>query len=199
MNTTEQTTNTIENNNNEQSEGQMNDTTANMTAQEQESAEMTDQVHEQDLTGDDGQAIDGQGVTAAEQDKPEQTPAQTKEKAEAAHLAFVAAVEAHAQALGLSTKAQKGFFQVFNATTGNKIYVALQSRGVTRIDTTLPADALPGISLPLEKVNGRIECHVVPTAEAVSQALDVLASYEQKIRPPKKADKTAPAADSTTV
>jgi hypothetical protein len=108
-----------------------------------------------------------------------------KEKAPAAWLSFVAAVEAHANALGLSTKDQKSFFQVFNATTSHKLYVAKQDRGVKRIDTTLPMSALGSIAYDLEKPNGRIACHVLPTAEAVTEALNVLATFGDKIPAPK--------------
>lgn len=119
---------------------------------------------------------------------------------EAAHLAFVAAAQAHAEALGLQSKDQKGFFQFFNGTTGHKLYVAKQTKGVTRIDTTLPMDQLGAIALPLDKPNGRIQCHVLATQEAVSTALDLLASYGEKIPSPRKAAKVetvtaAPAAE----
>lgn len=122
-----------------------------------------------------------------------ETPAtgEKKEKGPAAHLAFVAAAKAHAEALGLQTKDQKGFFQIWNATTGHKLYVAKQGRAVTRIDTTLPVEELGAISLPLTKPNGRVTCHVQATPEAVSAALDVLASYGEKIPSPKRPAKAA--------
>lgn len=114
---------------------------------------------------------------------------EVKEKAPAAHLAFVAAAKAHAEALGLSTKDQSQFFQVFNPNTGMKLYISKSDKAVTRIDTTLPAAALPGISYDLDKPNGRIECHVNPDLAAMETALSVLASYTEKLRAPKKAQK----------
>lgn len=118
-----------------------------------------------------------------------------EQKKAAAHLAFIAAAEAHAKALGLQTADQKGYFKVWNAETGHKLYVAKQARGVTRIDTTLPPTELSGMTLPLEKPNGRITCHVAP--ESVTAALDKLATYNDKIPSPKKpvAKSDAPVAE----
>lgn len=112
-----------------------------------------------------------------------------KPKAAPAYEAFLAAVRAHAGALGLVQKDQKGFFQFANATTGHKLYVAKQGKQVTRIDTTLPMDVLGGISYGLEKPNGRIVCHVEASVEACSLALDALASYGEKIPAPKRQPK----------
>lgn len=104
----------------------------------------------------------------------------TKDKAPPAHLAFMAAVEAHARALGLNVIEQSGFFKI-SAPTGHRIDVAKQPKGVSRIDTTLPRSALVvngrDISLPLAKTNGRITCHLVPTVEAAVAACTVLAAY----------------------
>lgn len=119
--------------------------------------------------------------------KPE---AKVKEKAPPAYLAFIAAVEAHARALGLSVKEQKSFFQ-FSASSGHKLYVEKAAKkDITRVDTSLPRTALvlngKDLSLPLSKPNGRIACHVDPSIESVKQALEVLASYGDKIPAPKK-------------
>ena len=156
------------------------------TNQEQDNME----TEEQQLSADAGESTEG---AIEEVEAP-------KEKAVPAHLAFVAASKAHADLLGLSQKDQKGFFQVWNATTGHKLYIAKQGRSVTRIDTTLPMSALDGICLPLDKPNGRIACHVQPTTEAVALALEVLASYSDKIPSPKRPAKAdavveAPAAE----
>lgn len=136
---------------------------------------------EQVTEGDEVELEAGASDEVAEGDAKEQ-----KEKAPPAYLSFMAAAEAHAKALGLQTKEQKGFFQIWNATTGHKLYVAKQSKGVTRIDTTLPAEQLPDISYGLEKPNGRIACHVTATTENVVAALDVLASYSEKLPSPKR-------------
>ena len=124
---------------------------------------------------------------------PDVKPTKTKTvepKGPPAYEAFVAAVGAHAKALGLSVKEQKSFFQ-FWAPSGHKLYIekALK-KGVSRIDTSLPRTALvvngKDISLPLSKPNGRIACHVDPSIESVKQALEVLATFESKIPAPKK-------------
>lgn len=119
----------------------------------------------------------------------------SKAKPAPAYEAFIAAVQAHGEALGLQVKEQKGFFQFANAPTGHRLYVAKQGRSVTRVDTTLPRAALTvngrDISISLSKPNGRIACHVDPTIESVTSALDVLATWTAKIEPPKKAVKAA--------
>lgn len=141
-----------------------------------------------DSDGDeDGSDGDGEGepeTKTKEADKPKEAPA---------YLAFVAAAKAHGEALGLSSKDQKGYFQFWNATTGHKLYVAKQGRAVTRIDTTLPQDQLGGIAYDLEKPNGRIVCHVQATQDAVTKALDLLASFGEKIPAPKRPAKAAAA------
>jgi hypothetical protein len=115
-----------------------------------------------------------------------------------AYEAFVAAVKAHGIALGLAVKEQKGFFQFRRPATDQRLYIAKQGRGVTRIDTTLPRSALTvngkDISLPLTKENGKIECHVDPTVESVTEALTILAGYDVKVRSAKAPVKQGAAA-----
>jgi len=134
-------------------------------------------------------ANSNEGVEQATGDAPtEEVP--TKDKAEPAYLAFVAATNAHAALLGVSVKEQKGFFQYSSAVNGHKLYVAKQGKGVSRVDTTLPRTALTvngrDISLPLSKPNGRVTCHIDPSVESVNAALEVLASFSDKIPAPKK-------------
>lgn len=125
---------------------------------------------------------DGKGQTGGDKLKP-------------AYEAFVAAVKAHAIALGLAVKEQKGFFQFRRPATDQRLYIAKQGRGVTRIDTTLPRSVLTvngkDISLPLTKEIGKIECHVDPTVESVTEALTILAGYDVKVRSAKAPAKAA--------
>lgn len=158
--------------------------------EDQESQELEADIAEDEgveASADDADDSTETVVEASASDAPAKEP--VKEKGPPAYLAFVAAAKAHAEALGLQMKDQKGFFQIWNATTGHKLYVAKQGREVTRIDTSLPMSALDGISLPLSKPNGRIVCHVSPTLEAVTLALDVLSTHSDKIPSPKKAAK----------
>lgn len=141
----------------------------------------------------DGDESESGGIEVVEDDgddgvetAPSGEAGPTKVRAVPAYEAFVAACRAHGEALGLQVKEQKGFFQFINATTGHKLYVAKQGRSVTRIDTTLPMSALPGISLKLEKPNGRIACHVQADVDAAQLALDTLATYGEKIPAPKR-------------
>lgn len=120
-----------------------------------------------------------------------------------AYEAFMAAVSAHAKALGLDVKEQKHFFQIF-AGTGHKLYVAKDKKSVNRVDTTLPRTALVvngrDISLPLDTPNGRIACHIDPTVESVLTALDVMANFKDKIPAPRKGAPKGyyPKAETTT-
>lgn len=113
----------------------------------------------------------------------------------AAYESFIAAIKAHGEALGLTVRDQKGFVKFLAPTTDQRLYVAKQPRGVTRIDTTLPRTALivngRDISLPLSKENGKIECHIDPTIESVNAALTVLASFQAKVRAAKAPTKAA--------
>jgi hypothetical protein len=116
--------------------------------------------------------------------------------------AFIAATAAHAQSLGLETKQQKGYFQVKNATTGHKLYIALQARKVKRVDTTLPLLGVLAGAQELEKgpgSNGRIACHVPADMDTVSEVLAMLASDQFGNLPaPKRAPKAAAEAPEST-
>lgn len=131
----------------------------------------------------------------AEMDAQAETPATAKEAAASAEdktpawEAFANGLRAHAESLGLKIEEQKGFIKYENEATGHKLYVARGGRAVKRVDTTLPILGQPN-TLPLEKANGKIECHVVPEVEAVKGALTLLASEEfGKLRPSKRAAK----------
>ncbi len=147
--------------------------------------EMTQEEHDalmQDATGTE--------VTGTE--LKDETTGSSEPKSPPAYQAFIAAVQAHVTALGLDlqVKEQKGFFQFGSSSTGHRLYVAKQGRGVTRVDTTLPRTALTvngrDISIPLTKPNGRVACHIDPSVESVAAALEVLASFEHKIGAPRK-------------
>lgn len=116
---------------------------------------------------------------------------------------FIAALDAHAQALGLQVQEQKGFTKFINGETGHKVYVAKQGRAVKRVDTTLPILGQDG-TYPLSKANGKIECHVVADLDTVTKVLSQLADSSMgKLRAAKRAPKAAdatseePATEST--
>lgn len=158
------------------------ESTENTETANTESMESTETILEAGASGEADEG-DAEGEAIAEDVK--------KDKGPPAYEAFVAALKSHSEALGLTSKEQKSFFQFTNIATGHKLYVAKGSRGVNRIDTTLPEEQLPGICLKLEKENGRIACHVQPSVEAVQMALDVLSSFGEKLRAPKRAPKAA--------
>ncbi len=97
---------------------------------------------------------------------------------------------AHAQALGLEYKDQSSWAQFKNPTTGQKIYVAKQSKAVTKVQTTLPILGQPGTH-PLEKPNGRITCEIDADLPLVEGYLLMLADDSVgKIPAPRRAVKS---------
>lgn len=123
----------------------------------------------------------------------EATEETEKEKAAPAWEAFAAAITAKAQALGLGVEEQRGFVKVTSATNGHKIYLSKGARAVKRVDTSLPVLGQAG-TLPLEKPNGKIECHLQPDLEVVSGFLAMMADENTpKIRTAKRAPKAADA------
>lgn len=124
-------------------------------------------------------------ITAAEGTEGEAS----EETKEPAWQAFASGLMAHAQALGLQVTEQKGFVKFVNGVTGHKLYAAKGGRAVKRVDTTLPILGQAN-TLPLEKANGKIECHVIPEVEAVKEVLTLLASDQfGALRPSKRAAK----------
>jgi hypothetical protein len=133
----------------------------------------------------DTQAQQASGETPAE----EPVVKVAKEKGPPAWESFAAALTAHAQALGLDTQVQKGFVKMSNKTTGHKLYLAKQSRKITRCETTLPVLGQPGTH-ELESPNGRIVCTIDPDPAVVEGFLLMLADNEiAKLPAPKRAAK----------
>ena len=119
------------------------------------------------------------------------------EEKKPAWIEFTAALAAHAAALGLQVQEQKGFTKFMNPETGHKLYVAKQGRTVKRVDTTLPILGEDG-TYPLDKPNGKIECHVVAELDKVTEVLTKLAdSSVGKIRAAKRAPKAEAAIEET--
>ncbi len=106
--------------------------------------------------------------------------------------AYSAAITAHAISLGLEVKDQKGFIKYSNNKTGHKMYVAKQSKGVTRVETTLPILGQDGTHA-LTKPNGRITCTVDPDLSTIESILLILADENSgKIPSPKRAAPKTP-------
>jgi hypothetical protein len=140
-----------------------------------------------------GTAMDvenGVAMDAEDTATEEQLEADSEEEAKApAWIDFCAALNAHAQALGLSVQTQRGFTKYLNLETGHKLYVAKQGKEVKRVDTTLPILGQDG-TYPLSKENGKIECHVIADLATVTAVLTQLADGSVgKIRSAKRAPK----------
>jgi hypothetical protein len=191
------TTNTDTTTNDETLNNEIDMTNDNETNFSDETADDTEL--EASTSEEDEQKVDGENdlqATELNDDAPaqnEKAPKVPKEKAPPAHLAFIAAVKAHAETLGLGYKDQKGFAQFFNAESGHKIYVAKQGKAITRIDTTLPVLGQTG-TYELVAPVGRITCHIDPDMNVVEGFLAMLADNATgKIPAPKKAAKAATA------
>jgi hypothetical protein len=117
-------------------------------------------------------------------------PSTSKESKEKAHVAFLEAARAAANALGFATHDQKGWLKVENLTTGHKLYVARGGKSV-KIETTIPTDVLGEYGTAHAGGNGKIASNVVSTVEALNQALEILAMYDAKLPPPRRATKNA--------
>lgn len=145
--------------------------------------ETSDMTEGQDVEGD----LEGAQIEQEVRDDEAKEPA---------WKAFFEGLRAHAESLGLQMTEQKGFIKLVNGATQHKLYIAKGHKAVKRVDTTLPILGRPN-TLPLEKPNGKIECHIVPEVSAVNEALDLLASEEfGKLRAAKrqaKAEGSAPA------
>lgn len=124
------------------------------------------------------------------------SPKAKKEKQAPAYLAFIAALQTKAEALGLSVKEQKGYFQFKNLATGHRMVVAKQGKAVTRIDTTLEVLGQDG-TYALEVPNGRIACHIDANPDTVAFYLEMLATGSEKLRAPKREKKAKPEAAAT--
>lgn len=121
----------------------------------------------------------------------EAAAAEAEEAKTPAWEAFTTGLKAHAQSLGLEVVEQKGFVKFVNGSTGHKLYAAKGSRSVKRVDCTLDILGQPN-TLPLEKANGKIACHIVPEVEAVKTVLTMLASDQYgTLRASKRAPKAA--------
>ncbi len=126
-------------------------------------------------------------------------PKAKKERPAPAYKAFIAGLLASVEAmgLGLSHKEQKGYYQFSNPTTKHRLVIAKQGKAVTRIDTTLDVAGQEG-TLPLEKENGRIACHVVADPQVVLGFLEAMALGDAPIRAPKRQPKAPKAAAVAT-
>lgn len=126
-----------------------------------------------------------------------------KEKTTPAWIAFTEGVRAHLDAEGLSpeVEVQKGFVQYRNPETGQKLYIAKQGRTVTRVESTLDMVGTLDAAYPLSGI-GKITCSIEPTEVSVVEALRLLMTSTEKLRPSVRAAKapteeTADASDET--
>lgn len=132
----------------------------------------------------------------AEQETQTEKPVDSVQQKERGHThtAFLEALEAHAQALGLKTLTQTSFVQFLEPGTGHKLYVGRTARDTTpvRVETTLPVlDRIAGATPPA-KENGKIAAVLPPEMEVVMQVMQLLASKELgPIRSAKRISKPA--------
>ncbi len=188
MSNTKNDSNTTDETTNQENEMIENEDQSEQELDEEETDDESETM-EADSDSDDEESEDGEEeVLSADPVEGEAVEEKAKKpaapKGPPAHEAFIAAIKAHASALGLGYKDQKGFAQFFNAETGHKLYVAKQGRAVTRVETTLPILGQEGTH-KLEKPNGKITCTIDPDLALIEGVLLQLAdSAVGKIRAP---------------
>jgi hypothetical protein len=152
--------------------------TENMNAETELANEMIEEMIAEVAGVDEAeQALDAEHAEGEALEAATPKSDEVKEPKTPAWEAFASALQAHAQALGLEWTEQKGFIKVVNASTAQKLYIAKGGKAVKRIDTTLPILGQDG-TYPLEKPNGKIECHVVADVDTVKTVLTQLAGTE---------------------
>ena len=78
-----------------------------------------------------------------------------------------------------------GWIKIENFTTGHKVYINKGVTAVTRVESSLPPDAVKGAQAP-EFYNGRIASLIPPTVEAVSEAIRALGSLQDHLPPARR-------------
>lgn len=76
---------------------------------------------------------------------------------------------------------------------GHKVYISKGKNQVSRIESTLPPNLVPG-SVEPDRKNGRIASYLPPDPKAVSVAIRQLVQSEDHIRPPQRGGVAAEAA-----
>lgn len=155
-------------------------------------ASSADEVHESEPEHVDDEREATGLVRASEVGAPVvEPPKEEKPKPTPAWISFVAGVQALMEAEGLkpAVEVQKGFVQYHNTVTGHKLYIAKQARAVTRIDTTLQLVGVLDGAHPLSAPNGKIACQIEATQDNAVEAIRLLMTMDEKVRPAKRAPK----------
>lgn len=108
-----------------------------------------------------------------------------KHEGPAAFDQFMAALRDPLKRAGDKVKVSSnaGWIKIEGAANGHKVYIAKTKTGISRIESTLDADLITG-AIPYEGSNGRIASSLPPETEAVTEAIQLLVSLAEHIRPP---------------
>lgn len=78
-----------------------------------------------------------------------------------------------------------GWVKIENPQTGHKLYINKGVTAVTRIESSLPPDAVKGAQAP-EFYNGRITSLIPPTVQSVGEAIRVIAQVQDRLSAPRR-------------
>jgi hypothetical protein len=100
---------------------------------------------------------------------------------------FLEALEPFFQEVGdrVQVLDRAGWVKIENPATGHKLYFNKGVTGVTRVESSLPPDAVRGASPP-EFYNGRITSIIQPTVQSVGEAIRVIAQVQDRLTPPRR-------------
>lgn len=78
---------------------------------------------------------------------------------------------------GIHVEEQSTWVKLEGKESGQRLYIAKTSTVVSRVESTLPPEAVPGCTQP-DKVNGNIRSWVPANEEACAEAIRVIAAHD---------------------
>lgn len=100
---------------------------------------------------------------------------------------FLEQLEPFFQEAGDSVRVQDraGWVKIENAQTGHKLYFNKGVTGVTRVESSLPVDAVKGAEEP-GFYNGRISSIIPPNVQSVGEAIRAISQVQDRLSPPRR-------------
>jgi hypothetical protein len=110
-----------------------------------------------------------------------------QENEPSAYEEFMAALETALDRVAdrIQVSERKGWIKIESLVNGHKVYIAKSKTAVSRIESTIPANRIKGAAEP-DRANGRISSWIPADPNLVAQAIEILASEEEQIRPPQR-------------
>lgn len=109
---------------------------------------------------------------------------QRSQEGPAAYQEFMAALKDPLRKAGQKVRVNEnaGWIKI-EGMQGHKVYIAKTKTGVSRIESTLDPDLIDGASPP-DRHNGRIASWLPAEPKVVAEAIQLLATLQEPIRPP---------------